>query len=176
MKTPPLSFERILGFSASAIALAALGVSLWSGFEQRAHNKLTLRPYLTIDALTFKFAENTNSGFYLSNAGSGPAIIEEFSILVDDQLMDKSGFGGWNEAMNTLSINVPWVYVYYPETGMPVRAGDRIALISLSESGRKSHTQVRASHFAAALRRMRIQIKYKSASGESFDIVGYSDG
>lgn len=76
-------------FLATAIALAALSVTVWQLSVIRKHNKLSVRPYLAFWEW-HDGADNTYS-LYLQNNGIGPAIITSFSVYVDHKRIDGRG-------------------------------------------------------------------------------------
>ena len=44
-----VNWDKILAISTIIIALSAVIVSLWQGFEQRKHNRLSVKPILGLD-------------------------------------------------------------------------------------------------------------------------------
>ncbi len=83
-KTPT---ERIVVVAAVVIALCALGVSLWQGWQTRAHNRLSVLPNLEIYAHFDLPAPRENIGLYLVNTGVGPAKITRLDVYFDDKLV-----------------------------------------------------------------------------------------
>ncbi len=70
-----------ISFAAMLIAVAAVGVSLWVGYETRNHNRLSVMPQLEMDG---QFAGRTEyDGFYVINKGIGPAIIKRYDVYFD---------------------------------------------------------------------------------------------
>lgn len=63
------------------VATLALVFSVWQGFENRYHNKLTQRPHLD---LSLRASDGAMvRGIRLDNAGLGPAIIKSISFSVN---------------------------------------------------------------------------------------------
>jgi hypothetical protein len=65
------------------IALAAIGLAIWEGAENRRHNRLSVQPRLAgaIDAGRDGSAEYVR--MTIENAGLGPAVIKTFRIYWD---------------------------------------------------------------------------------------------
>jgi hypothetical protein len=50
-----ISTDTKISLAATIIALCALGVSLWEGYNVRHHNQLSVKPYMV---LSFDYDEN----------------------------------------------------------------------------------------------------------------------
>jgi len=71
--------DRRIAFSAMLIALCAVIISIYEGYSNRKHARLSVRPLVTISG-----AVNENgSGWKLGNAGLGPALVRWFEVSVD---------------------------------------------------------------------------------------------
>lgn len=98
-----MTWAMIVGISSIIIALCALGISIWQAILTRKHNKLSFKPHLT--SWTHK---NTQKGFYaieIINNGLGPAIIESFSVKVDDKRIAGEGTEPIQKALKILFPN-----------------------------------------------------------------------
>ncbi|MCP4597836.1 MAG: hypothetical protein GY843_15290 [Neptuniibacter sp.] len=74
---------------ASIIAVCAMGITFWQGWLSKKHNKLSVKPHLTInsyynDRAEFQIVINLDSN------GIGPAEIESHEILLDNKKLDIS--------------------------------------------------------------------------------------
>jgi len=63
------------------IACVAVGISVWQGYVTRRHNKLSVKPILEIHTSLSK--DNTPMGVSVENCGFGPAIINDFIVILD---------------------------------------------------------------------------------------------
>ena len=69
-------------FLALIIASLALGVSVWNSWEQRKHNRLSLKPYLTeFVHHNTKNEKSTSTELKLINKGLGTAYIKKYKLL-----------------------------------------------------------------------------------------------
>lgn len=79
----------IMGASA-VVAVCALAVTVWEGFQARKHNKLSVRPLLT----SAENSDITRRGMFFSweliNAGLGPAIIKDFIVLFNGKEVSRN--------------------------------------------------------------------------------------
>ena len=69
--------------ASNVIALCAFGATFWQAHLSRAHNKLSVKPYLTTWTINAG-----NEGFYslkVINNGVGPALIKTFEMYADDK-------------------------------------------------------------------------------------------
>ena len=86
--------------AATIVAVAALGVSVWEGCQTRRHFRMSVNP-----KLVFELHANTkNKEVILAvfNRGFGPAIIEDFSVLVDDKEVTEIGRKGMSAIRDAL--------------------------------------------------------------------------
>ncbi|MGU9962779.1 MAG: GNAT family N-acetyltransferase [Candidatus Halichondribacter symbioticus] len=95
-----LGADNITAIATVFIAVCALGVTLWQGWETRKNNRLSLRPLLR-----FESTESVHDGvgqykFFLVNRGVGPAIIESFILFSDDGKESYSDFESQNKFLN----------------------------------------------------------------------------
>jgi hypothetical protein len=72
-----LSRVTITTSATTVIALAALVISFWTGYETRRHNRLSVKPILGIKGKT---APGPEYGLILSNDGAGPALVTGWEI------------------------------------------------------------------------------------------------
>ena len=86
--------DRILSLCAIVAAVAAVGVSVYEARIDRAHQRISVWPYLS--------QYNSNeSGDYLrivSNVGLGPALVRSFQVRVDGKTVKT-----WREAIFALT-------------------------------------------------------------------------
>lgn len=73
--------ERWISFSAALISLSALLLAFYTAYLNRDYLRRSQHP----EMLTAFYYNQTGSGFRWGNIGLGPARIEWFQILVDDQ-------------------------------------------------------------------------------------------
>jgi len=86
-------------WGALLVAVLALATSVWSGWEDRRHKRLSVKPQLT---LSFSFHEGVSAGWMMSNAGLGPAIVQRFEAYVDDRPQIQ-----WDSFADSLGIQRP---------------------------------------------------------------------
>jgi hypothetical protein len=69
-------------WAAIFIALCSLGLSLYSGYEDRRYKRLSVRPEIQ---LSFYYTKGTGAGWTLWNSGLGPGRIKWCEVTVDGQ-------------------------------------------------------------------------------------------
>lgn len=80
-------FWQFLGDNvASIIAACAMGATFWQAMITRRHNKLSVKPHLTLKTAI----ETSGESRYLvslsiKNTGLGPAVIQDFNLFIDDK-------------------------------------------------------------------------------------------
>lgn len=65
------------------VALLAIGLTVWQGYEMRRHNRLTVQPYLKANAVVNYATESVELTYSLESNGLGPAVYSQ--ILVFDR-------------------------------------------------------------------------------------------
>lgn len=65
------------------VAITAIGLSIWQGYETRLHNRLSVQPYLNVE--TTRLSQDTTFVLRISllSSGLGPAVVEK--VLVYDR-------------------------------------------------------------------------------------------
>jgi hypothetical protein len=89
-------FKEWSGTIALIVAVFAFFVSIFNACETREHNRLSLRPYLTIDF----GVDETGAGWRYFQNGLGLAIIKAFEVKVDEKQVT-----GWKSLLETLNIS-----------------------------------------------------------------------
>ena len=76
----------IMNHPSQVIALCALGLTFYQGYQTRRHNRLSVRPQLHTSTGKESFRGNniTVCEAYLANKGLGPAVINRFEVVKDD--------------------------------------------------------------------------------------------
>ena len=72
------------------VALAAIGLSIWEGRENRLHNRLSVMPHLERIESTLRkgLADSTFSVKYaMYNSGLGPAVLHDVLVYKNDSLL-----------------------------------------------------------------------------------------
>lgn len=85
-----------ISFCAVIIALLSIGLTLWEGFENREHNRLSVRPKLHLSY----FYNEEEVGLTMGSMGLGPAILKWFEVKVNGKPQKD-----WNDAAKTLGMD-----------------------------------------------------------------------
>lgn len=162
-KSKGLSADTITAIAAIIIALIALGISVWQGYETRRHNRLSVTPKLTYDySLSSAYPE---VAIKLSNNGIGPAIIKDFALHVDGIRIEDIGYGGWKSVGNKLNTFQPWVRSAFLNKEDVMRVGETKMLFSVD---RKNINRERKEIILKAFSRLKISIEYESIYGDNY--------
>lgn len=90
--------KYIISICAIIIAILSLFVTVYESYQQRRHDRLSVKPVLQVIFST----ENNWEGFKLKSSGLGPAVISWIEVFVDGKLVH-----GWQEAMERLNLSIP---------------------------------------------------------------------
>lgn len=168
-----------MGRHASAIiALCALVVSVYVGFETRRHNRLSVQPYMVF---THGAEGVRGPSFYrLHNFGLGPAIVDRCRVWIDSTLVyDSTSMPVCDavalkrfirEVAAALPDSSGVVDTFYgPIRGQAIRSGQAITVFSWWSTDRKV-LYVTDCALVSSLVRFRIRVEYHSAYGET-DVI-----
>ncbi|MCB0448180.1 MAG: hypothetical protein KDD03_11860 [Gelidibacter sp.] len=136
-----------VSYLAMFIAVLALIVSIYEGYEIRKHNRLSLKPYL--DGSIF-MQEKKLFKIEIRNEGLGPAIVEEFSIYANGKKVSS-----WNNAMKEIGMK-KFSQLTNMKPGDIISQGENLTLVKIDTVLLKYNLEY--------------VIKYKSVYEESFKI------
>jgi len=129
------------------VAGCALVATIWQGALTRKHNRLSVRPVLTL------YREEQNGKIYIKNNGTGPALIREYKVYGESEVVVEQS---WRTAL-------PLVFdAAFPSVDTALAPGDTIDLIA-------SKTYIDGSHIPQ-LRALRFRIRYASIYGEAWTL------
>ena len=86
---------------ATATAAAAIALGIIDSMQTRAHNRLSVAPYLVVDYSMAARPKESSYAVDVSNEGVGPAIIEGMRITLPPSLGGGS-FDNWNAVVDVL--------------------------------------------------------------------------
>ncbi len=147
------------------IALLALGISIWQGWQIRIHNKLSVRPHLTTWINT-----DAKKGYYtleLINNGIGPALIEEFLVKVDGKIISGQGSEPLEKALKIiLPSDLKYTTLHgYISKGYSMTAKEKIIIVAI-QFPKQSFPSLEFMN--EAIKRTTLDIDYKSFYKEPF--------
>ena len=128
----------VIAIAAAVIGLSALGVSIWSGVETRRHNRLSATPHLRID---FDLVPSGKVAVTISNNGFGLALIDDFAVFLDGEILECDIAAGLKTALEKLGI-VGQFYAYTPVGGDSLAAGEHKELLSFALGGDRTRDDV----------------------------------
>lgn len=146
-----------IGESASLfVAAAAFFISTYQTYTTRLHNRLTVKPRISINVSLS--TENSRSvGVFVKNSGTGPAVIESIELIKGN----KSGLLT-DESFKKIVPN--WANSQFKFTalamGYPLLSNDGVWIVETSSSN--------DAIFKSGLNGLTIKVKYKSIYDEVF--------
>ncbi len=159
-----VDWTLVTGVSSTAIALCALGLSVWQGYQARKHNRLAVRPHLT--TWSHSDVEERCYAVEVMNNGIGPALIESFSVQVDGTAIPGEETEAVNQAMKIVFRSFNYrVHVAQLAKGYSMPQNERRVLVSLRFVGPEFPTDKLVER---AFERCDLEIKYKSFYEEQF--------
>lgn len=129
-----INIELYLAVIATIIALVSVAVAVWDGIETRTHNRLSVKPILTISK-TFNItqtADNKNKQttmkLSLINRGLGPAVIRDLAIYTKTS---SKPFTNWQAALKSINYKGQLHTSADLDIGSVIEAGDTFTLLSI---------------------------------------------
>jgi hypothetical protein len=123
--------ETWIALASAAVALCALGVTVWQGRQNYKHNKLSVRPFLG----TFEYSDTLNRKtgrltFELINCGIGPAIIKNFVLLYDGKEVSRNNRKNYYEFLQNLLADFGELEISMYGPGAAMQIGEKLLLLS----------------------------------------------
>ena len=75
--------SELLAIAGLATAVCALVATIWQGVVTRKHNRLSVKPVLTL------YREESDGKIYIKNNGTGPALIRDYELYKDGRFVDE---------------------------------------------------------------------------------------
>lgn len=159
-----MTSEFVVAWASAVIALLALGVAVWQGHLMRQHNRFSLRPHLAFRE-TISATNNPQFVLELQNNGIGPAIIKEIQVLLDEKRLEYFEAPDWLAILDLIGLKGQAITALCaPEEFLA--AGQSLPVLKYDSS--PSPMDVR--RLRAALRRIEINVAYRSAYGDKYAV------
>jgi hypothetical protein len=156
--------DTIVKIVAVVIALLSLTVSVTTVLLTRQHNRLSVRPSLTV-LNEFGDPEGKDWGWILSNKGTGPALFRSMTIKVNGKPITSGPYEAWKEVIKQLGI-VGNISTRSLGEGEPISAGEKIPLLVVT-----SKDQTERSLLRGVIARLEVEIVYASIYDQVFTSV-----
>lgn len=161
-----MSASDWIAIFAGIVAIASVIVSIQQSHLTRKHNRLSLKPLLSIYRAEF---DNHPLEITLVNKGLGPAILKSFSVWVDDVEISKGTINPIYAALNQVGISISGVggHLFSKDEVLPPSEKISIFMIPLPENKNSTYDER-----VKAFRRIKFKIKFQSIYDESFEYYG----
>jgi hypothetical protein len=159
--------ERTIGALAVFVASLALLVSLDAGRQARRHNRLSVRPFMSVE---FHSEPDAPQGIFLVNHGVGPAVFGRTELFMDGAPIAEGQRTPWRALQDTLFRYLPPGSVELQTTatagpGTVLAARDHIVSCGVVIGGAYG---ARRLFTPELLSRIGVKLKYFSLYGEPF--------
>ena len=155
------------------IALIAACISLLAVYrmEEQAkktekHNRLCVRPHLTVDGDFGPQSEYI--GLILKNNGIGPAILKEINIEFEGKKFDTFKLRGWSNLMDEFKEIDLNFCIHQSSHDAFIPANQELILLGLRS---KDQSNKQRESFIDCVESLVVRVRYESMYGESFDGV-----
>ncbi len=159
-----MDWQIIIGISSVVIAICAIVVSIWHGVQTRKHNKLSCKPHLT--TWVHRGVDKSYYSVDLINNGLGPALIENFTVKVDGEVIPGEREEPIEKALELLfpGLNYHKLYKAFLAKGYSMAAKDKRTIVAIQFSSPLPDPEFVEN----ALNRGDIEVAYKSFYEEPF--------
>ncbi len=151
--------DSYIGLAAIFVAFCALALAVYEGRANRKHNKLSVKPHLT---LVWSNIEDKVLDVHVINSGSGPAIIEAFEVSFNKKA---STHNSWKDAFLNHDANFNDAVHYELYAGEAIGQGEKVRLLKMKFED-KNHKDS-----ANIFSKLYLNIKYSCLYG----IPGYTE-
>jgi hypothetical protein len=122
-----LKVETVTAICATVVAVASLMLSVWSGLKQREHDRLSVRPMLSVG---YNESPDVGGTYQLQNHGLGPVEVVWFEVNVDGKAQQS-----WTEFTKSLDI-APGAYSNFAIPGGGYYVAGRVVNVYVSKDPR----------------------------------------
>ena len=145
-----------IGNNAEAIiALSALGLAVWQGIAQRKHNILSVKPHLILAGHVSDVTPQVQ--LELRNTGTGPAVIQDFKIYLDEQIVTLAD-SAWQRVAEQLNINGIWGGGQWFVSGDTIEIGAQEKIFEVKTTKEENDPEHDGDFVRDALNRIQINI------------------
>ncbi len=118
--------ELITSVCAVVVAICALLVSIWQGYLNRKHYRLSSMPFISV-------CKAPNGELKIENSGTGLAILKEFTFIINETEFDGTDPEYWKKLHSALGTQLTGrVDAYYFSPGTRIESGKSFPLIAWS--------------------------------------------
>jgi len=161
-----ISWEAVAAIASTIIALCALVLSIWQGYLSRRHNRISVRPHLTM--WTHKYH---NDGLYAAdivNNGFGPANIKCFAVKLDGKKIEGKETEPIVKLLQTLLKGFDYdSRQSFFSSGYMMAANEKRQLVEIRFKGDKKPSPTLMEEL---FKKADIYIEYESMYGEKFKL------
>jgi hypothetical protein len=152
-----MEMDLWVSVASAVIALAALGLTVFEGVQNRQHNRLSLAPRLRIDFVIHQHEKVAR--ITIANVGLGPAILDSVEMLVDGSPVDASRLANVDSMAESIGItsSVRFSVVRHGEVLSPSDGP-----VELLRVGQDAFVDGHWQALNAAFRRIGYRIQYRS--------------
>lgn len=157
--------ETSVSFAALFISLCAFAVTIYQSYLTRKHNRLSVKPILTLDR--FLDLDERSFSVTLENFGVGPAVIDTFTMKYRGQVIHsfEPQIVQLAFADNVLAIGNFKHYVY--QSGEAVGAAQTKLILQINFLDTPSFTEAKCKDI---LKNLTLSIEYSSIYSDRFTL------
>ena len=150
---PSTDWKMITAIAAVAISFIALFFSIYNSYRGRRHDRLSVKPWLH---LYKQLHSGGDTGFYVKNNGVGPAIITDFIIYLDNEMIEKTEeINRWETVIDICKIPRSALHYNFIPTPFWLPPKEHIDLCSMNFSNKNDSEK---DEFNEAIKRIKIKV------------------
>lgn len=153
----------VIALGAAVVALCALFSTIWEAKQAREHNRLSVRPILSLERRRIVSAAGVEMIFILENCGVGPALMKDRYFTVNGERVESDSAHALLDSIVGDRFNFFLKHSGLPGTEAPIPAGREQVLAHIVFPGASSTT---ADHYLESIKHIGLRIKYESLYGE----------
>lgn len=163
--------RRLYSVLTPMIAVAAIGLAVWEGIENRRHNRLSVQPRLDGGIEAGRDGNGEYMRMAVESSGLGPAVIDAFRVYFDGEIQDSSSTASgrrWEKVTDAMSAEGVQIHARAFGSGHYFPTGREYVLFEARRLGASSSGVQTMSNL---LDRLAIQICYCSVYGTDCEEV-----
>ena len=146
--------------AAIIVAICAVAISVWQGYETRKHNRLSTKPIILYE---WEVKEGQKSGIYIQNNGLGPAILTDIEFSYAGKIIQRKDNSKWAIVSKKINRNGGKVIFNYFNPGAAFIPGQKFFFFFV-----KNYDSKNPKELGDMYSKLGITLSYCSVYGDCF--------
>ncbi|EKF9663293.1 hypothetical protein O1C66_003569 [Vibrio cholerae] len=158
-----MNIEHVIAICTTVIAMSSMAVAIWQGSLSRRHNKLSVKPYISI---LWDSTPGNNVKVYMKNYGVGPAFIRSVRFKSGDKEFCSSSAKELKSFFDHIGLEttIPHILQFF-DCFSAMSPSEETSVLEFTDSNNSSEKRLKV---ISKLRGVELLVEYSSTYEEVF--------